>query len=62
MTLEQFGFVKHTGTTSSAAASLQNATDVSSSEHPTVLPSKRRRFNSEWAEGREWLQHDKKMA
>ena len=59
MTLEQFEFVKHSATTSSAAVSIQSATDASSSEQPTVLPSKRRRFNSEWAEGREWLQHDK---
>ena len=57
--LEQFGFVKHSATTSSAAISIQSATDASSSEQPTVLPLKRRRFNSEWAEGREWLQHDK---
>ena len=58
MTLEQFGFVKHSDTTSSAAVSIQSATDASSSEQPTVLPSKRRRFNSEWAEGREWLQEN----
>lgn len=58
MTLEQFGFVKHSASTSSAAVSWQRATEASSTEHATALPLKKRRFNSEWAEGREWLQHD----
>ena len=34
--------------------------DASSSKYPTTPPSKRRRSNSEWAEGREWLKHDNK--
>ena len=32
--------------------------DASSSRNPTAPPSKRRCFNSEWAEGHEWLKHD----
>ena len=32
---------------------------MSRSEDPTAPPSKRRRFNSEWSEGRVWLKHDR---
>ena len=32
--------------------------DASNTKNTTVPPSKTRRFNSEWAKGREWLKHD----
>ena len=64
MTSELFGFVKQSAVTShSPTARLDSDTtqaDASSSKNPTAPPSKRRRFNSEGAEGREWLKHDNK--
>ena len=57
-----FGFVKQSVMTShSPTARLDSDTmqaDASSSKNPTTPPSKRSRFNSEWAEGREWLKYD----
>ena len=59
---ELFGFVKQSAVTShSPTPRLDNDTtqaDASSSKNPAAPPSKRRRFNSEWAEGCEWLKHD----
>ena len=62
MTLELFGFEKQSTVTShSPTTQLDSDTtqaDASSSKNPATQPSKRRRFNSEWAEGREWLKYD----
>ena len=63
MTSEPSGpFVKQSAVTShSLTLRLDGDTtqaDASSSKNPTTPPSKRRRFNSEWAEGHEWLKHD----
>ena len=68
MTLELFGFVKHPASASSAADLLVTddveasssgiPTSASRSGDPLALPSKRRRFNMDWTEGREWLTHD----
>ena len=63
MTLELFGpFVKQSAVTShSPIPRLDGDTtqaDASSSKILAAPPSKRRRCNSEWAEGREWLKHD----
>ena len=60
MSLEQFGFVKNTrsATISSAVDSEDQTEDVCKSDDPTAPPSKRRRFNSNWTEGRTWLKHD----
>ena len=55
MTLELFGFAKQLAMTShSPTTRLDSDTtqaDASSSKNPTTSPSKRRHFNSEWAEG-----------
>ena len=60
MSLEQFGFVKSTRSLaiSSAVDSVDQTEDVCKSDDPTAPPSKRRRFNSNWTEGRMWLKHD----
>ena len=62
MTLELFGFVKQSAVTShSPTAQLDSDTtqaDASSSKNPTAPPLKRRRFDSGWVEGREWLKYD----
>ena len=68
MTLELFGFVKRPASASSAADPLAtDGVEASSSGIPTSAlrrgdplapPSKRRRFNMNWTEGREWLTHD----
>ena len=68
MTLELFGFVKRPASASSAADPLAtDGVEASSSGIPTSAlrsgdplapPSKRRRFNMDWTEGREWLTHD----
>ena len=64
MTLELFGFVKRPASASSAADPLATdgveaiPTSVSRSGDPLAPPSKRRRFNMDWTEGREWLTHD----
>ena len=62
MTLELFGFVKQSAVTSHSPTTPLNSdttqADVSSSKKLSVPPSKRRCFNSEWAEGRKWLKHD----
>lgn len=56
--LEQFGFVRCSATTSSAVTPL-HSDDVLNSEDLTALPSKRKRFNSDWVEGHMWLrQHE----
>ena len=59
---ELFGFVKQSAMTShSPIPRLDSDTtqaDASSSKTPAAPPSKRRHFNSEWAEGHEWLKHD----
>ena len=43
---------------SSAVDSVDQTEDVCKSDDPTAPPSKRRRFNSNWTEGRMWLKHD----
>ena len=58
MTLEQFGFLKASASTaSSSACTLLASVEHDSEDLPAPL-SKRMRFNSDWAEGRVWLQHD----
>ena len=65
MTLELFGFVKQSAVTShSPTARLDSDTtqaDSSSNKNPTTPPSKRRCFNTEWAEGHKWLSMTTKM-
>ena len=65
--MELFGFVKRSAATSSSASPLgSDNTDVannrdpmtSRSEDQAAPPSKKRRFNSEWSEGRVWIKHD----
>ena len=63
MTLELFRpFVKQSAVTSHSPTPQLDGdttqTDASSSKNLAGPPSKRRCFNSEWAEGREWLKHD----
>jgi hypothetical protein len=65
MTLEQFGFVKRSAAGSSAATPVSSGAMGSSDptvsmtdEDPAAPPTKRRRFNSDWAKGRIWLKHD----
>ena len=53
MSLEQFGFVRCPAVTSSAVTPLDSDDrDASNSEDLAAPPSKRRRFNSDWVEGR----------
>ena len=68
MNLELFRFVKRSAATSSSAYPLAVITRIwptgedaatSRSEDPTAPPSNRRRFNSEWSEGRVWLNHNR---
>ena len=68
VTRELFGFVKRPASASSAADLLATdgveasssgiPTSASRSGDPLAPPSKRRRFNMDWTEGREWLTHD----
>ena len=65
MTLELFGFVKQSAVTShSPTTRLDSDTtqaDASSSKNPAAPSSKGRCFNSEWAEGCEWLNENSIM-
>ena len=65
MTLEPFGFVKQSVVTShSPTTRLDSDTtqaDASSSKNPAAPSSKGRCFNSEWAEGCEWLNENSIM-
>ena len=59
MSVEQFRFMRCSATTSSAVTPLDSDNhDALNSEDPATLLSKRRRFNSDWVEGRMWLKHD----
>ena len=64
MTLELFGFVKRSSSATAQSAGSVVDSDASTSAEPSTSestrgpPTKRRRFNDAWSEGRMWLKYD----
>ena len=58
MSLERFGFSALASSPTVSTPSTVHEGTSSGATEPTAPPVKRRRFNSAWKEGREWLHHD----